>query len=269
MPTLHIRRCGGSDHVEAALDAPTPPTVVADKVRDIIESDSQTLRYPVGADADAFLGWRASMSDEDWVGWGALRTTRGMTASAMISVSTRARSDSLPQRSARSHFEWSVATQVWRNPQERTHYEQREGEWWALNERTLTQLRARMRGAALTPNDEGYDSARQIWNTMIDRRPGVIARCTDPEDVSTAIRFTRENDLVVSIRGGGHNIAGLALCNDGLTIDLSLMKQVTVDSAAATASAQAGLTWGEFDRETKQFGLATTAAPYQPRASRA
>ena len=128
----------------------------------------------------------------------------------------------------------------------------------ALNERILTQLRARMRGAVLTPNDDGYDSARQIWNAMIDRRPGVIARCTGPEDVRTAVAFARENDLVISIRGGGHNIAGLALCNDGLTIDLSLMKQVTVDSAAATASAQAGLTWGEFDRETQQFGLATT-----------
>jgi len=127
-----------------------------------------------------------------------------------------------------------------------------------LNEQALTQLRGRMRGAVLTPNDDEYDAARQIWNAMIDRRPGVIARCTGPEDVRTAIAFARENDLAISIRAGGHNIAGLALCNDGLTIDLSLMKQVTVDSAAATANAQAGLTWGEFDRETQQFGLATT-----------
>ena len=127
-----------------------------------------------------------------------------------------------------------------------------------LNEQALTQLRGRMRGAVLTPNDDGYDSARQIWNAMIDRRPGVIARCTGPEDVRTAIAFARENDLAISIRAGGHNIAGLALCDDGLTIDLSLMKQVTVDSAGATANAQAGLTWGEFDRETQQFGLATT-----------
>ena len=82
----------------------------------------------------------------------------------------------------------------------------------ALDERILTQLRARIRGAVLTPNDDGYDSARQIWNAMIDRLAGVIARCTGPEDVKTAVAFATENDLVISIRGGGHNIAGLALC---------------------------------------------------------
>ncbi len=128
----------------------------------------------------------------------------------------------------------------------------------ALDEPTVTRLRARMRGAVLTPHDDGYGSARQIWNAMIDRRPGVIARCTGPEDVRTAVTFARENDLLISIRGGGHNIAGLALCDDGLTIDLSVMKQVKIDAAAAMANAQAGLTWGEFDRETQQFGLATT-----------
>src|SRR5688572_14796600 len=128
----------------------------------------------------------------------------------------------------------------------------------ALDARMVTQLRGRMRGAVLTPNDDGYGSARQIWNAMIDRRPGAIARCTGPEDVSTAVTFARENDLVLSIRGGGHNIAGLALCDDGLTIDLSQMKQVKVDAGATTANAQAGATWGEFDRETQRFGLATT-----------
>src|SRR4029453_10079180 len=128
----------------------------------------------------------------------------------------------------------------------------------SLDEGTVTQLRARIRGAVLTPNDDGYGSARQIWNAMIDRRPGVIARCTGPEDVRTAVTFATENDLPVSIRAGGHNIAGLALCDDGLTIDLSLMKQVNVDPGAATANARAGLTWGALDRETQQFGLATT-----------
>jgi FAD/FMN-containing dehydrogenase len=128
----------------------------------------------------------------------------------------------------------------------------------ALDARMVTQLRGRMRGAVLTPDDAEYDSARQIWNAMVDRRPGAIARCTGPEDVSTAVTFARENDLVISIRGGGHNIAGLALCDDGLTIDLSQMKQVEVDAGATTANAQAGLTWGEFDRETQRCGLATT-----------
>jgi FAD/FMN-containing dehydrogenase len=77
----------------------------------------------------------------------------------------------------------------------------------ALDERTVSRLRARMRGAVLTPNDDGYGSARQIWNAMIDRRPGVIARCTGSEDVRTAVTCARENDLLISIRGGGHNIA--------------------------------------------------------------
>lgn len=128
----------------------------------------------------------------------------------------------------------------------------------ALDERTVNELRARMRGVVLTPLDEGYVSARRIWNAMIERRPGVIARCTGPEDVRTAVTFAREHDLLISIRGGGHNIAGLALCDDGLTIDLSMMKHVKVDAGAATVTAESGLTWSEFDRETQQFGLATT-----------
>lgn len=126
------------------------------------------------------------------------------------------------------------------------------------NDVKVAQLRARMRGAVLTPSDEGYESARLIWNAMIDRRPGLIARCDGPEDVRTAVAFAREHDLLLSIRGGGHNIAGLALCDGGLTIDLSMMKQLNVDAAGRTATAQAGLTWGEFDRNTQTFGLATT-----------
>jgi FAD/FMN-containing dehydrogenase len=128
----------------------------------------------------------------------------------------------------------------------------------ALDERTVARLRTQMRGSVLTPEDDGYDSARRIWNAMIDRRPGVIAQCANPADVQTAVTFARENDLVLSIRGGGHNIAGLALCDGGLTIDLSPMKAMKVDAGAATVNAQAGLTWGEFDRETQQHGLATT-----------
>lgn len=127
----------------------------------------------------------------------------------------------------------------------------------AIEERAITRLRRTLRGAVLTPDDNEYDSARRIWNAMIDRRPGVIARCSSADDVRTALAFAADN-LPVSIRGGGHNIAGLALCDRGLTIDLSPMKHMEVDAAALTATAQAGLTWGEFDLQTQQFGLATT-----------
>jgi FAD/FMN-containing dehydrogenase len=93
---------------------------------------------------------------------------------------------------------------------------------------------------------------------MIQRRPGLIARCTSVADVQRSVAFASEHDLLVSVRGGGHNIAGLALCDDGLTIDLSPMKRISVDAASSTALAESGLTWGEFDRETERAGLATT-----------
>ena len=127
-----------------------------------------------------------------------------------------------------------------------------------VDDRAITRLRAAMRGALLTPEDDEYDSARLIWNAMIDRRPGVIARCRGVEDVRAALGFAADNHLPVSIRGGGHNIAGLALCDGGLAIDLSPMKDIEVDAATSTATAQAGMTLGEFDRYTQQFGLATT-----------
>jgi FAD/FMN-containing dehydrogenase len=127
-----------------------------------------------------------------------------------------------------------------------------------IDQAAVADLRTRLRGALLTPTDEGYDAARRIWNAMIDRRPGVIAQCTSREDVQAAVAFAREHDLIISIRGGGHNIAGLALCDGGMTIDLSPMKDMRVDTDARTVRAQPGLTWGEFDRETQRFGLATT-----------
>ncbi len=127
-----------------------------------------------------------------------------------------------------------------------------------LTDRTINALRQRMRGPVLTPQDEAYGPARQIWNAMIDRRPRVIARCIGSADVQAAAIFAREHNLRLSIRGGGHNIAGLALCDGGVTVDCSLMKEVRVDARASTAVAQPGATWGEFDRETQRFGLATT-----------
>jgi FAD/FMN-containing dehydrogenase len=119
-------------------------------------------------------------------------------------------------------------------------------------------LRARFRGALLRPGEEGYDEARRVWNGAIDRRPRLIARCAGADDVVEAVRFARENDLVVSVRGGGHSVAGLSVCDDGLMIDLSLMKAIRVDPAARIAKAAGGVLWGDLDRATQPFGLATT-----------
>lgn len=128
----------------------------------------------------------------------------------------------------------------------------------AVGAKALKGLRARFRGALLRPGEEGYDEARRVWNGAIDRRPALIARCAGADDVVEAIRFARESDLLVSVRGGGHAVAGYAVCDGGLMIDLSLMKAVRVDPAARTARAAGGVLWAELDRATQQFGLATT-----------
>jgi FAD/FMN-containing dehydrogenase len=120
------------------------------------------------------------------------------------------------------------------------------------------ELRMRFRGALVRPGEEGYDEARRIWNGAIDRRPALIARCAGADDVVAAVRFARERDLLVSVRGGGHAVAGHAVCDGGLMIDLSLMKAVRVDPAARTARAAGGVLWCDFDRATQQVGLATT-----------
>lgn len=122
----------------------------------------------------------------------------------------------------------------------------------------LAALQAHFGGEILTPASAGYDAARTLWNGMIDRRPAAIARCTGPADVVAAVRFAAEHNLYPAIRAGGHNVAGLAMVDDGFVIDVSPMKQIVVDPAARTAVAQTGLTWGEFDRATQQHGLATT-----------
>src|SRR5262245_59101053 len=120
------------------------------------------------------------------------------------------------------------------------------------------ELRARFRGALLRPGEEGYDEARRVWTGAIDRRPALIARCAGADDVVEAVRFARERDLLVSVRGGGHAVAGHAVCDDGLMIDLSLMKAVSVDAGARTARAAGGVLWAELDRATQRAGLATT-----------
>jgi FAD/FMN-containing dehydrogenase len=115
-----------------------------------------------------------------------------------------------------------------------------------------------LRGRLVQPGDGGYDEARRVWNGMIDRRPALIARCAGPADVIAAVRFAREHSLLVSVKGGGHNITGNAVCEGGLMIDLSPMKSIRVDPIGRTARAEAGLTWGEYNRETQAFGLAST-----------
>jgi hypothetical protein len=110
----------------------------------------------------------------------------------------------------------------------------------------------------LLPLNEGYDAARKIYNAMIDKHPAMILRCAGAADVLAAVSFAQEHSLLVSIRSGGHGIAGKAICDDGLVIDLSRMKGIRVDPEQSTVRAEPGLTLGEFDRETQGFGLATT-----------
>lgn len=117
-------------------------------------------------------------------------------------------------------------------------------------------LQARFQGEILRPSDAGYDNARRIWNAMIDKYPALIARCTNSDDVVRAVNFARDNSLLLSVRGSGHNVAGNALCDGGLTIDLTLMKDIHVDPERGTARAQPGVVFGEMDRATQPYGLA-------------
>ena len=125
-----------------------------------------------------------------------------------------------------------------------------------LDQKTLDELRTRLRGVLVLPGDQDYDEARSVWNAMIDRRPALIARCLGVADVVTCVNFARKHDLLLSIKGGGHNIAGLAVADGGLMLDMSLMRGVWVDSGARIAHAQAGCLLGDVDRETQLHGLA-------------
>ncbi len=124
---------------------------------------------------------------------------------------------------------------------------------------TIEELKASLRGKLIQPKDEGYDDARKVWNAMIDKRPAFIARCSGRADVIAAVNFVRENNLLLSVRGGGHNVAGTALCDGGLTIDLSSMKNIHVDLKTRKVRAQPGCNLGDLDRETQVFGLAVPA----------
>src|SRR5260370_20984870 len=123
---------------------------------------------------------------------------------------------------------------------------------------TVAELRAQLAGEVLRPGDPGYDAARKIWNGMIDKHPAAIARCVGVSDVMQAVHLARAHDLTIAIRGGGHSAAGLAMCDDGLVIDLTRMKGIRVDPRAQTVRVEAGALWAELDRETQAFGLATT-----------
>ena len=119
------------------------------------------------------------------------------------------------------------------------------------------ELRGTIKGSVLVPNDPGYEEARQIWNAMIDRRPAVIVQCVQADDVPPVIRFARKNGIELSIRGGGHNIAGNALCDNGVTIDFSRMKNVRVDAGKKRAYVEPGATLANFDEAVQAHGLAT------------
>ncbi|HVC77064.1 MAG TPA: FAD-binding oxidoreductase [Candidatus Micrarchaeaceae archaeon] len=126
-----------------------------------------------------------------------------------------------------------------------------------LDPKVTQQLARELRGSILRPGDGGYDEARRVFNGMIDRRPELIVRCESDADIAAAIAFAREQRQAVAVRGGGHNVAGNAVCDGGLVIDLSLMRRVDVDAGNRRARAQGGATWGDFDGATQGHALAT------------
>ena len=126
----------------------------------------------------------------------------------------------------------------------------------ALGEEIIQAFVASVRGAVLRPGDAGYDDARAIQNGLIGRMPAFIVRCGGAADVIQAVNFAREHDLLLSVKGGGHNVAGNAVNDGGVVIDLSLMRGVHVDPRTRTARVQGGATWADLDRETQLFGLA-------------
>jgi FAD/FMN-containing dehydrogenase len=127
----------------------------------------------------------------------------------------------------------------------------------SMPEQTIDQLRGSFRGELIQPTDAAYDSARKVYNGMIDKRPKLIARCVDVADVMAAVQFGTKNKMLTAVRGGGHNAGGLGVCDDGLVIDLSRMKGIRVDPSARTVRVEAGCVWADVDHATHAFGLAT------------
>jgi len=127
-----------------------------------------------------------------------------------------------------------------------------------IEESKVEEFGSSLRGELLLPEDDGYDDARTIWNGMIDKRPALIARCAGVSDVINSVKFARDNNLLVAVRGGGHSFPGNSVCDGGLMVDLSRMKSLRVDPQKRTVRAEPGVNWGEFDHETQTFGLAST-----------
>lgn len=125
-----------------------------------------------------------------------------------------------------------------------------------LDERSITELKATLRGRVIQPGDHDYDDARKVYNAMIQKRPRLIVRCADVADVISSVNFARQNRLLLSIRGGGHNAGGLGICDDGLVIDLAPIKYTRVDLTAGTITVGGGCTWGDVDHATHAFGFA-------------
>src|SRR3954451_12250499 len=128
----------------------------------------------------------------------------------------------------------------------------------AVEEAKVAEFEADLGGDLLRRGADGYDAARRLYNAMVDKHPGLIVRCSGVADVLRAVEFARSHTLLTAIRSGGHNVAGKASCEGGMVIDLSRLKGIRVDPARRTVRAQSGVTYGEFDRETQAFGLATT-----------
>jgi FAD/FMN-containing dehydrogenase len=126
-----------------------------------------------------------------------------------------------------------------------------------LDASAVEKLKTELRGPLLLPGEDGYDKARGLWNAMIERRPALVVRCAGVNDVRRAVDFARDHGLLISVKGGGHNIAGTAVCDGGLLIDLSGMRSVRIDPAALVAHVEPGATLGDFDAEAQAFGLAT------------
>ena len=125
-----------------------------------------------------------------------------------------------------------------------------------LNEKVVKEFGESLRGELIQPSDKNYDEARTVYNAMIDKRPALIAKCKDVADVITALNFGRENNLLIAVRGGGHNAGGLGICDDGLVIDLSNINFAYVDKKSKTIRVGGGAIWGDVDHATHPFGLA-------------
>jgi FAD binding domain len=134
-----------------------------------------------------------------------------------------------------------------------------------VSENRIEEFRLAFRGKVIRPGDAAYDPARRIWNASVDKRPGIIARCSGAVDVVNAVNFARENELLVAVRGGGHNVGGRALCDGGIVVDLSCMRGIHIDARNRTALVQAGATLSDVDRETHIYGwLCRRASSPQP-----